>query len=472
MSDIFLGVLNLSIAAGWLILAVIILRLVLKKGPRWIFCLLWGIAGFRLICPFSLESIFSLVPSWETVPKAIMYEQEPSIDSGIDMINKAVNPILTHSFAPSYAMSINPMQTVIFLLTVVWLAGAALMLVFMLVSWFRLGRRMRTATLLTGNIRQSEYVKSPFIMGIWKPQIYIPYHLGRSDFENVIAHENAHIERRDHLVKPLAYLILTIYWFHPLIWIGYFLLCRDIELACDEKVIKAMDENQRKDYSKALLACNISRRSPAFCPLAFGEVGIRERAMHIKAFKEPGHWVIMASAGACAIVAAGFLTNPAPTPFGAVYRIDNIVYSSPLYSFSYTEEAMPLFSLANSRTLRVKGDMLTEAITEADMAGWHLLGKMEEIKLNQDNFDRLFLNISDGGFMEGISARSLGRDNRKTWQLIVENEENSIFYYLLLQKNGEIYLSYGYTGPEKDLSSIRWVFKLSEVNSKDGNNKR
>lgn len=462
MTDIFLRVLNMSIAAGWLVLAIIILRFILKKGPRWIFCLLWGTAGLRLIFPFSLESIFSLVPSWATVSQAIMYEQEPSINSGIDMIDKAVNPILADSFAPSAAMSMNPMQAVIFLLSLVWIAGAAVMLGFMAVSWIRLRRRMSTATLLTGNIRQSEYVKSPFILGIVRPRIYIPYHLGKSDFENVIAHENAHLKRRDHLVKPLAFLILTIHWFNPLVWLGYILLCRDIELACDEKVIKGMDKNQRKAYSKALLACNTSRRSPAPCPLAFGEAGVGERVIHVKTFKEPSHWLVISAAAAGIVIAVGFLTNPAPAPFGAVYQVEAIQYDAPQYSFSYTEETMPYYSLSNSRVLRVKGDILSEDLSEPDMQGWNLLGKMEEIKLNPDNFDSLFLNNSDGGFMEGISAQALRRDNKKTWQLVVENENNSILYYLLWQKNGDVYLSYGYLGPEKEPSSIRWLFKLSK----------
>ena len=230
MSEVFLKLLNMSISASWLVLAVLLLRLLLKKAPKWVNVLLWGIVAVRLMLPFSLESIFSLIPSGETVPPEIMLSPAPSIHTGITAFNTAVNPIISESLAPAAGASMNPLQLWIPVLALIWAMGAAVMLVWAAVSYVRLRKKVATAILLRENIYQSEAVSSPFVLGLVKPKVYLPFSLYPNYMESVIAHENAHIRRKDHWWKPLGFLLLTLHWFNPLIWLAYALLCRDIEL--------------------------------------------------------------------------------------------------------------------------------------------------------------------------------------------------------------------------------------------------
>lgn len=310
MSEFFLKILNMSIAAGWAVLAVLIIRLLLKKAPKYIAVLLWGIVAIRLICPFSIESALSLIPSAETVSPGIMMAQSPKIDSGIPLINSAVNPIIGEIFTPEPVTSINPLQIWIPVLSVFWLAGIGILLLYTAVSYLRLRRKIRTAVLLRDNIYQCETVASPFVLGSIKPKIYLPFQIGSQDMEYVIAHEQAHIRRKDHLWKPIGFLLLTVHWFNPLIWLGYILLCRDIEVACDEKVVKKLQNEQRADYSQALLNCSVSRRMVAACPLAFGEVGVKERVKGVLNYKKPAFWLIVLAVVVLIIMSVCLLTNP------------------------------------------------------------------------------------------------------------------------------------------------------------------
>lgn len=310
MEAVFLKLVNLSIAAGWLVLAVVVLRGMFRKAPRWIFCILWALVALRLVCPISVESALSLIPSAQTLPPEILHTATPQINSGIPAINSAVNPVLGQSMAPAPGDSVNPTQVWSFLLSCIWIVGMAAMALYALVSYGRIKRRVATATLLRDNIRQSEYVDSPFVLGLFRPVIYLPYQVEPEDLEYVIAHERAHIRRKDHWWKPLGFLLLCVYWFNPLLWIAYVLLCRDIEGACDEKVIREMGLEDRRGYSTALLNCSVRRRSIAACPLAFGEVGVKERVKSVMHYKRPAFWLVAAALAACAAAAVCFLTNP------------------------------------------------------------------------------------------------------------------------------------------------------------------
>lgn len=311
MSDVFLKIINMSISASWLILVVLTLRFVLKKAPKWIDVLLWGIVAIRLICPFSLESIFSLIPSAETVNPEIMLERVPAINSGVSVINSTVNPVISRSFAPAPEASANPLQIWIPILAVVWIIGIAVMFIYMAISYWRLYRRVSTAVLLRDNIFQSENVVSPFVLGILNPKICLPFQMDGKNLDYVIAHEQAHIRRRDHWWKPLGFLILTIHWFNPLIWLSYVLLCRDIEFACDEKVIGKLGREQRADYSQALLMCSAAdHRMIAACPLSFGEMDVKKRVKSVLYYKKPAFWIVLAAVAVCIVVALCFLTNP------------------------------------------------------------------------------------------------------------------------------------------------------------------
>lgn len=334
MSELFLKIVNMSISASWLIPAVLVLRLVLKKAPKWVRVLLWGIVAVRLICPFSIESAWSLIPSGETIPMNIEMAATPAIDSGIDAVNRVVNPVISASFTPSPVTSINPLQVWIPLASVLWNAGMAALLLYTAISYWCLRRKLDTAVLYRDNIFQSENVSSPFVLGILKPRIYLPFKLDGQELEAVVAHEQAHLRRKDHWWKPLGFLLLTIHWFNPLMWLAYIFLCRDIELACDEKVIKALGSEQRADYTQALLACSVNRRRIAACPLAFGEVGVKERVKSVMNYKKPAFWVVMLAVLSCVIVAVCFLTNPKQDSFD----IKIVVPAGSQESFVYSDE--------------------------------------------------------------------------------------------------------------------------------------
>ena len=314
MNELFLKIINMSISASWLILAVLLLRLVLKKAPKWVNVLLWGIVAVRLICPLSFESALSLIPSSETIPLDIEMAAKPTIDSGVPAINSVVNPVLSSFAPPQHVLtSANPLQIWIPILNIIWLIGVGALLLYTAVSYWRLCRKVDTAVRYKGNIFQSENVSSPFVLGVIKPRIYLPFNMNGQDLEHVVAHEQAHIRRKDHWWKPLGFLLLTIHWFNPLMWLAYVLLCRDIEFACDEKVIKELGNEQRADYTQALVVCSVNRRMIAACPLAFGEVGVKDRVKSVMNYKKPAFWIIILAVIACVIVAVCFLTNPAGT---------------------------------------------------------------------------------------------------------------------------------------------------------------
>lgn len=314
MAEVFLQLLNMSITASWLILAVVVLRLLLKKTPKWIICMMWCLVGIRLLIPVSIESVFSLIPSAEVVSEDILYDRSPAINSGIDSVNRVVNPILQENFTPDAGDSVNPLQAATYIAAHLWMLGMAVLLAYTLITYVRLKKRVSDAVRLNGNIYQSEKVGSPFVLGTVKPHIYVPYGLSEEELSCVIAHEQAHIKRGDHLLKPIAFLVLTIYWFNPLVWMAYTLLCRDIEFACDEKVLQQLGKEKKKIYSEALLRCsisgNVSHRMIAACPIAFGEVGVKNRIRGVLNYKKPAFWIVIVGIVACVVCIVCFMTNP------------------------------------------------------------------------------------------------------------------------------------------------------------------
>ena len=311
MAAVFLKLLNLSISASWLVLAVLVLRLISKRSPKWMNVLLWGIVALRLMLPFSIESALSLIPSAETVsPAVVQFDPAPTITSGVNIIDNAVNPSLSEHFAAAPTMSVNPLYVWTYLAGWVWLIGLGAMLLYALVSYLRLRRRVSVSLCVRENIYLCDAISSPFILGVVKPRIYLPSGLDEVQRQNVLSHERAHLARRDHWWKPLGFALLAVYWFNPVLWLAYTLLCRDIELACDERVIRTMDESAVKTYSTVLLACSMPRKAVITCPLAFGEVGVKERVRNALHYKKPAFWVVAASVAVCVVVAVCFLTNP------------------------------------------------------------------------------------------------------------------------------------------------------------------
>lgn len=310
MDDVFLKLVNLSISASWLILAVLVLRVVLKKAPKWVMPLLWGVVALRLVCLFSIESALSLIPSAETIPSEIVTETREPVLYEQATLDIVTNPTLPSAAEVPVGVSRQQAQVDFNIYSVLWLAGMAALLVHALVSAGKLKRKLATAILLRDNIYESEFVDSPFVFGVVKPNIYLPMHMDEGTAAYVIAHEHAHLARRDHWWKVLGYLVLALHWFNPLVWVAYILFCRDIELACDEKVVRGLDGAARADYSQALLSCAAPKRAVAACPLAFGEGNIKTRVKSALHYKKPTFWVAAAAVLAVVIVAVCFLTNP------------------------------------------------------------------------------------------------------------------------------------------------------------------
>ena len=311
MAAVFLKLLNLSISASWLVLAVLVLRLISKRSPKWVNVLLWGIVALRLVLPFSIESALSLIPSAETVsPAAVQFAPAPTITSGVSVIDNAVNSSLSEHFSAVPTASVNPLYVWTEIAGWVWLIGLGAMLLYALVSYLRLRRRVSVSLPIQDHIYLCDAISSPFILGVVKPRIYLPSGLDEVQRQNVLSHERAHLTRRDHWWKPLGFALLAVYWFNPVLWLAYTLLCRDIELACDERVIRTMDESAVKTYSTVLLACSMPRKAVITCPLAFGEVGVKERVRNALHYKKPAFWVVAASVAVCVVVAVCFLTDP------------------------------------------------------------------------------------------------------------------------------------------------------------------
>ncbi|MCR4584583.1 MAG: M56 family metallopeptidase [Lachnospiraceae bacterium] len=308
MSGMFLKILNLTWSASWLILAVLIVRAVLKKAPGWVSCLLWGLVAIRLICPVSIESAFSLLPGTGVVTETA--DMQARIDTGIAVINNTLNPAMAAAYDSAGKTGVNKLQAVISAASFIWIAGMAVMFLYSLISWISIRRKVGAAVKIKDNILACDEVKTPFILGLIRPRIYVPSGLKDEKLELVCAHEKAHLSRCDHWWKPLGFALLSVYWFNPLCWIAYILLCRDIEAACDEKVIRDKDREYMAAYSQTLLDLSVSGKLITACPLAFGETGVKSRIKGILNYKKPGFWIILTAMIACIVVAVCFLTNP------------------------------------------------------------------------------------------------------------------------------------------------------------------
>lgn len=309
MNQFFLGLLNRALVSSILILAVMIVRVCIKKAPKWIMCVLWGLVAVKLILPFQIESIFSLIPASKPIPTDIEFQAVPQIQSGIPVINQVVNPVLESGLTPEVGASVNPMQIVLFAASVIWLVGVIAMCLSMGISYGLIRRRVSASKNVFENVSVCDEISSPFILGVIRPKIYLPSGMNKDTMECVIAHEKAHLKRWDHIWKPLGFLILTVYWFHPLCWIAYVLLCKDIEFACDEKVTKNRDKEWKAAYCQALLDCNIKRRIIVACPVAFGEGSVKARVRSVLHYKKPAFWVVVLAVVLSFGVAVCFMTT-------------------------------------------------------------------------------------------------------------------------------------------------------------------
>lgn len=422
MTALFINLLNRSITAGWIVLAVIVLRILLRKMPKRFTCMLWALVGVRLLLPFSIESIFSLIPSAKTLPESF-FSDSLEIDSGIAPVDRVINPAVKIAFSNlSTGMSgAEALNIVMHCSIAIWLVGMCAMFAYLLVSYVRLRKKLSTAVLLRNNIRQSEFVDSPFIFGILNPQIYVPFHMGDEVLSHVIAHENAHLARKDHLVKAFAFCLLAVYWFHPFLWIAYILLCWDIELACDEKVIQNYDAEQRKSYLLSLIGYEqkgTSRSIPGLsCPLAFGELDMKERIRRAKTWKRPAFILVLLTAVLCITAALCLLTNPpgtsrnphetaAPGSLQAMYDWrtkyigDNSAVGNIIYNLTFPED-MTYQQFALQTSTEPYEVTITFALSEADKEAYDAEApdRKQELALCQKNACIMFSLIENAGIV-------------------------------------------------------------------------
>ena len=367
MNELFLKILNMSISASWLILAVLLCRFILKKAPKYFRILLWGIVGIRLLCPYSMESVLSIIPSRQTIPDSILYESGYEIQTGISPVDEQVNKYLDEHYSESSFVTTDYGKHVINILASIWMIGAALICLHTAVSYWKLHKKVSMSVKFRENIFQNETVDFPFILGIFKPKIIIPFKIDAQNLEYVIAHEQAHIQRKDNWWKPIGFLILTVYWFHPLIWLSYLLFCRDIELACDERVIRKLKNGQKADYADALLECSIGQQKiAAVCPFAFGKNSVKERIKNILCYKKPAYGILMMSAATCMTMAVCFLTDPAAAEQMDVMKPAEInrtgVFDSYLYITVHGKHYR--YEQIDMDTERVTKDQLLETFTE------------------------------------------------------------------------------------------------------------
>lgn len=420
MESVFLKLLNMSLSATWLALAVAALRLLLKKAPRWITCLLWGIVGLRLVWPFSIESALSLIPSKEIVPPTIALSPTPRINTGIPAVNNAVNPILESTFAPSPEAAARPIETLVSAATILWTVGMAAMLLYAVCSWLRIRRQVREAVPEREGVWLCDRIDTPFILGVFRPRIYLPQGISMEDARFVIAHERAHLARRDHLWKPLGFLLLAVYWMNPFLWLAYILLCRDIEYACDEKVLRTQGVEIKKPYSQALINCSLPRKTVSACPVAFGEVGVRGRIRSVLNYKKPTLWILLAAAAVCGVVAVCFLTDPVFDPSGE-YAVQKLIYS-------YHDVEGDALWLSWQPHIGIDNGF---AFTD-DIEPWYLYGRLEPMTLTKENLDDLF---PQEDLEENPALKSIRKNNKAAW---VCSEGGGGKVYFLRQKNGEI----------------------------------
>ena len=309
--SLFLHLLNISISASVFALAIILFRFIFKKSPKWLVVALWALVAIRLICPFSIESALSLIPSKEAIPQEIF-----TINTATDMINNTSfglvdNPAYSEYFNSTVTVdNVKAFQRDFRFAADIWLIGVGIMLLYALISYIRLRHTVRTAIPLRENVWLCDSVKSPFILGVFRPRIYLPSDMDEDTAELVLRHERAHLKRKDHLWKPLGFVLLAVYWFNPVLWLSYILLCRDIELACDEKVIRDMEGTDKKAYSEALLSCSVGHRMISACPVAFGEVGVKKRIKSVLNYKKPAFWFIVVAVVVSIVLALCFMTDP------------------------------------------------------------------------------------------------------------------------------------------------------------------
>ena len=419
--SLFLHLLNISISASVFALAIVLFRFIFKKSPKWLVVALWALVAVRLILPFSIESAMSLIPSKEAIPQEIFtVDTDVHSNTSFGFIE---NPTYSEYFNSTVTVdNVRAFQREFEFAAYIWLIGVGLMLLYALISYLRLRHTVRTAIPLRENVWLCDSVKSPFILGVFRPRIYLPSDMDEGTAELVLKHEKAHLKRRDHLWKPLGFVLLSVYWFNPVLWLSYVLLCRDIELACDEKVIRDMEGTDKKAYSEALLTCSVSHRMISACPVAFGEVGVKKRIKSVLNYKKPAFWFIIVAVVVSVVLVLCFMTDPKGENGGNDYingideiselkfsDLDDVIFSASSYkiyhgtstvddyfeakiedAFSHTEVS----SFLNTLTLGRLADGVVNPMHEPQTNGSIDINYGSEWKIRilfHDNFQKMYM---------------------------------------------------------------------------------
>ena len=452
MSELFLTVLNMSLTASYVILFVMLVRLLLKKAPKVISYVLWGVVAFRLIIPFSFESMFSLIPrnaNAVPIPHDIIYQQTPQINSRIE----AVDPFVSQSLpAPTAGASANPFQIYVEIGAYIWVFGIIALLVYSLVSILILKRQLKSAQLIEKNIFQVHNLQTPFVLGLVRPKIYLPVGLSKEEQNYILIHEQTHIHRKDHIIKIIAFLIVSIHWFNPLVWIAFVLMSTDMELSCDERVLKVMDEDIKKPYANTLLSLATGRHIINGSPLAFGEGNVKGRIKNVLNYRKPGFWIIFFSIIIVAAVAIGLAANPKSSASfnGSSYRVKEILYDAPMYSFSYTLDTVPQYSISSDYKLYSK------EITDKD---WIMHGGLYPCEISRQELSALFHSPSDN-VREAINKTKL------IYRADKKDDDIKTFYLVMQLKDGDVLFALGYDNDET--RHIRWLFRLEKISDFNG----
>ncbi len=313
MTDILFSIINMSGAASIVAVAVIIARLLLKKAPKMFSYLLWAVVFLRLVCPIQWESPASLMPAnAEIIPISAVFEPVPHMESSGFIVEEPANRFVANPIPEADPTArANPVPAALAFLAYVWLSGTTVLLSYAVIGYFRLKRRVYDATIECRNIYRTDRVATAFVLGFARPRIYIPLNCDSEQLAYILKHEQVHVKRRDYLIKPLAFIILAVHWFNPVIWISYFLMSKDMEMSCDEAVLRCSADDLRQKYS--MLLVNLYTRKPAILsPLAFGEGSyhtMKARINNVMNFKKAPKWAIGACSLFLMIFMVGFTTN-------------------------------------------------------------------------------------------------------------------------------------------------------------------
>ena len=443
MDALFIKILNMSITASWLIIAVMFARLLIRRAPKWISCLLWGFVMIRLICPFSFESSLSVIPSREVIPHDIAVSESPAISTGVPAINSTLNPIM-ESLAPDAGNSVNPLQVWTAVGTWIWIAGIIAMLAYALVSYFKLKKQVAASVPLRDGVMACDEVKSPFILGVLRPVIYIPSGLAGDSLEYVLSHEEAHLRRKDHWWKPLGYLLLAVYWFNPLCWAAYILLSRDIEMACDEKVIRDMSREQTAGYSQALLNASCPVRGVRACPVAFGEVSVKQRIKGVLNYKKPAFWVIIVALILCVALGVTLLTDPADNVGGSaenagdgykVAYLENDIWEADGFMDKMLNPDMMAIS-------SIEGCPLFRIDTMDDLEDFRsMIGTVADTSIDSEgmqSFDQAVAEYDEEFFNENSLMISCVHTSSEKFDVVLtETAVKDTYFYMFVERTGE-----------------------------------